>query len=50
MVSGNLYDLTVAITGPAGHCRVFNVKVNAQAWKRPPFSMFEHKLLEQPCP
>jgi len=50
VVSGNLYDLTLAVTGPAGHCRVFQVKIGAQSWKHPAFSVLSHKLLDQACP
>jgi hypothetical protein len=49
LVAGTLYDLKVAVTGPLGNCRVFEVKVGEQPWNDPKYTLFEHKLLKEAC-
>ena len=49
LVAGTLYDLKVQVTGPLGHCRVFQIKVGAQPWKKPAYTLYEHHLLDETC-
>ena len=49
LVAGTLYDLKVAVTGPLGACRVFEVKVGEQPWNNPKYTLFEHKLTKETC-
>lgn len=49
VVAGMLYHLKVAITRKDGECHVYDIKVGAQEWLDPPFSIFNTERTNESC-